>query len=160
MGGGGSLQIQAHTCTHSLSSPSRLPHWTCPLDGLLGMMEWLYKEVGFGVWFEGSERRRLRDCRQKWVPGGRGLIAERAMSRHLEVFLRNFNLGNFSLSGVSATGGRQALRHSLTCRTLVCGSNAKNSTAGLLIVKWIQLLLVFSWGFQPSQKVINLDPAF
>ena len=41
----------------------------------------------------------------------------------------------------------------------MCGTNTKNSTAGLLIVKWIQLLLVFSWGFQPPQRVINLDPA-
>ena len=55
--------------------------------------------------------------------------------------------GNFSLPAVSATGGQQALRHSWTRRTLVCSANAKNSTAGLLIVKWIQLLLVFSEGF-------------
>ena len=69
-------------------------------------------------------------------------------------------IGNFSLPTVSATGGRQALHHSWTRRTLVCGTNAKNSTAELLIVKWIQLLLVFSWGFQSPQRVINLDPAF
>ena len=50
----------------------------------------------------------------------------------------------FFPSHCSATGGRQALRHSWTCRTLLCGANARNSTAGLLIVKWIQLLLVFS----------------
>ena len=67
--------------------------------------------------------------------------------------------GNVSLPTASATGGRQAVRHSLTRRTLMCNTNAKNSTAGLLIVKWIQLLLVFSWGFQPPQRVINLDPA-
>ena len=69
-------------------------------------------------------------------------------------------IGNFSLPAVSATGGQQALRHLWTRCTLVCGANTKNSTAGLLIVKWIQLLLVFSWGFQPPQRVINLDPAF
>ena len=49
---------------------------------------------------------------------------------------------NFSLPAASATGGQQVLRHSWMHRTLVCSANAKNSTAGLLIVKWIQLLLV------------------
>ena len=67
---------------------------------------------------------------------------------------------NFSLPAMSATDGRQALHRSWMHRTPVCGSGAKNSTVGLLIVKWIQLLLVFSWGFQPPQGVINLDPAF
>ena len=67
--------------------------------------------------------------------------------------------GNVSLPAASATDG-QALHHSWTHRTLLCGANARNSTAGLLIVKWIQLLLVFSWGFQPPQRVINRDPAF
>ena len=69
-------------------------------------------------------------------------------------------IGNFSAPTTSASGGRQALRHSWTRRTLVCSTNVKNSTAGLLTVKWIQLLLVFSWGFHPPQRVINLDPAF
>ena len=51
-------------------------------------------------------------------------------------------------------------KHCVICgRVAHCGTNTKNSTAGLLIVKWIQLLLVFSWGFQPPQRVINLDPA-
>ena len=68
--------------------------------------------------------------------------------------------GNFSLPATSATGGWWALHHSWMRRTPVCSTNMKNSTAGLLIVKWIQLLLVFSWGFQPPQRVINLDPAF
>ena len=45
--------------------------------------------------------------------------------------------GNVSLPAVSATGGQQALCHLWTHRTLVCGANTKNSTAGLLIVKWI-----------------------
>ena len=65
----------------------------------------------------------------------------------------------FSIPATSAAGGRQALRHSWTYHTPVCGTYVKNSTAGLLTVKWIQLLLVFSWGFQPPQRVINLDPA-
>ena len=69
-------------------------------------------------------------------------------------------IGNVSLPAASATGWWQVLRHSWTRRTLVCGTNAKNSTARLLTVKWIQLPLVFSWGFQPPQRVINLDPAF
>ena len=70
----------------------------------------------------------------------------------------------FSLPAASATGGWQALRHSWMHRTLMCGTNAKNSTAGLLIVKWIQLLLVFSWGFQPPQSdkpwfsILDSDP--
>ena len=67
---------------------------------------------------------------------------------------------NFSFPAASATGGQQALHHSWTCHTPVCGTNTKNSTAELLIVKRIQLLLVFSGGFQPPQGVINLDPAF
>ena len=69
-------------------------------------------------------------------------------------------IGNFSLPATSAAGGGQALCHSWTRRTLVCSTNVNNSAAELLIVKWIQLLLVFSWGFQPPQRVINLDPAF
>ena len=36
----------------------------------------------------------------------------------------------------------------------------KKSTAGLLVVKWTSLLLIFSWGFQPPQGVISLDQAF
>ena len=80
----------------------------------------------------------------------------RSFSRRIAHY---WTIGIFSLPAASATGG-QALRHSWTPRTLVCGANKKNSTAGLLIVKWIQLLLVFSWGFQPQQRVINLDPAF
>ena len=36
----------------------------------------------------------------------------------------------------------------------------KNSTAEPLTVQGMQLLLIFSWGFQPPQRVINLDPAF
>ena len=67
-------------------------------------------------------------------------------------------IGNVSLPAASATGGRQALNHSWTHHTLMCGTNAKNSAVGLLIVKWIQLLLVFNWGLQPPQRVINLDP--
>ena len=73
-------------------------------------------------------------------------------------------IGNFSLPAASATGGRQALRHLWTRRTLVCSANTKNSTAGLLIVRWIQLLLVFSWGFQPPHSdksqpnVLDSDP--
>ena len=35
----------------------------------------------------------------------------------------------------------------------------KNSTAELLTVKGIQLLLIFSLGFEPPQEVINQDPA-
>ena len=66
----------------------------------------------------------------------------------------------FFLPATSATDGRQALRHSWRRCTLVCDTNVKNSAAGLLIVKWIQLLLVFSLGYQPPQRVINLDPAF
>ena len=66
----------------------------------------------------------------------------------------------FSLLAASATDGQQALRHSWTQYTPVCGTYAKNSTAELLIGKWIQLLLVFSWGFKPPQGMINLDPAF
>ena len=67
---------------------------------------------------------------------------------------------NVSLPTALATGGWWALHHSWTRRTPVCSTNANNSTAGLLIVKWIQLLLVFSWRFQPPQRVINLDLAF
>ena len=66
----------------------------------------------------------------------------------------------FPFPAASASGGRQALHHSWTRRTLVHGTNGKTFTAGLLTVKWIQLLLVFSWGFQPPQRVINLDPGF
>ena len=58
----------------------------------------------------------------------------------------------FSLPAASATGGWQALHHSWTRSTPVCGNNAKNSTAGLLIVKWIQLLLVFSWGLNHHRE--------
>ena len=68
--------------------------------------------------------------------------------------------GNFSLPTASATGGQWAPCHSRTRRTPVCSTKAKNSTAGLLIVKWVQLLLVFRWGFQPPKRVINRDPAF
>ena len=78
-------------------------------------------------------------------------------SRHIA---HNGTTENFSLPAASATDGRQALHHSWMRLTPMCGTNVKNSTAGLLIVKWIQLLLVFSWGFQPPQRVINLDPAF
>ena len=66
----------------------------------------------------------------------------------------------FPLLTASATGGQQALHHFWMCRTLVCGTNAKSYTAELLIVKWIQLLLIFSWGFKPLEGVINLDSAF
>ena len=76
--------------THSLSTLSPLPHWTGQLDGLLGTMERLYKEVGFEVCFQGSKRRRLTDCRRKRVPDGRGLTAENAMSKCLEVLPKNF----------------------------------------------------------------------
>ena len=62
--------------------------------------------------------------------------------------------------GRIATGGQQALHHSWTCCTQVCSTNGKNSTAELLIVKWIQLLLIFIWEFQPTEGVINLDSAF
>ena len=50
------------------------------------MIEILYKVVGFDVCFEGSWRRRLTDYRWKRVPDGRGLIAERAMSKRLQFF--------------------------------------------------------------------------
>ena len=43
---------------------------------------------------------------------------------------------------------------------IVCGIYAKNSTAELLTAKGIQLPLIFRWGFQPPQGVINLDPVF
>ena len=36
----------------------------------------------------------------------------------------------------------------------------KNATVEVLMVKGKQLLLTFSWGFQPPQRVINLDPVF
>ena len=72
---------------------------------------------------------------------------------------------NFSLSAAWATGGQQALRHLWTRCTLVCGANAKNSTAGLLIVKWIQLLLVFKLGVstttesdKPWSSILDSDP--
>ena len=68
--------------------------------------------------------------------------------------------GHFSLPATPATCGWQAPHHSLMHHTPVCGTSAKNSTARLLIVKWIQLLLVFSWGLRTPQGVINLDPAF
>ena len=67
--------------------------------------------------------------------------------------------GNVFLPAASAIGGRQALRHFRTRRTPLRGTNAENSMAELLTVKWIQLLLVFNWGLQPPQGVINLDPA-
>ena len=79
-----SLQIQAHMHMRIL------PHWTGQPDGLLGMMERLYKEMGFEARFEGNRRRRLKECRRKRVPDGRDLIAERTMSKTLQVFLRNF----------------------------------------------------------------------
>ena len=62
--------------------------------------------------------------------------------------------GNFSIPATSATGGWQAWLHSWMHRTPVCGTNTKNSTLGLLIVKWIYLLLVFSWRFQPPGGVL------
>ena len=67
--------------------------------------------------------------------------------------------GNFSSPATLAAGG-QVLCHSWMHRTLVCGTDVKDSSAGLLTVKWIQSLLVFSWGFHPPQRVINLYPAF
>ena len=66
----------------------------------------------------------------------------------------------FSLHTMSATDGRQILRHSWMCCTPMCSTYMKHSTADLLTVKWIQLLLIFSWGFQPWQRVVNLDPVF
>ena len=41
---------------------------------------------------------------------------------------------------------------------VIHGTYTKSAAAELLTVKGIQLLLIFSWGFQPPQKVINLDP--
>ena len=68
--------------------------------------------------------------------------------------------GKFSISSVSATSGQQAcvIPGHITCRCAALTQT--NSAAGLLIVKWIQLLLVFSWGLRTPQGVINLDPAF
>lgn len=43
------------------------------------------------------------------------------------------------------------------CVILGC---AAHWLAKLLTVRWIQLLLIFGWGFQPPQGMINLDPAF
>ena len=66
----------------------------------------------------------------------------------------------FSLHSTSATGGWEELRHSWMCYTQVCGSYVKISTAELLKVKGIQLLLISSWRFQLPLEVLNLDPAF
>ena len=66
----------------------------------------------------------------------------------------------FSLPAMSATGGWQELGHSWTHHTPVCSTNMKTSSAELLTMKWIQLLLVFSWGVQPPDGVTNHDPAF
>ena len=65
-----------------------------------------------------------------------------------------------SLLAASATGGWQALHHSWTCCTPVWGTYLKHFAAGLLTVKWIELLLVICWGFHPPQGVINLESAF
>ena len=65
-----------------------------------------------------------------------------------------------SLHAASPTGRWQALHHSWECHTLVRSTCMKKSTAGLLVVKWTSLLLIFSWGFQPPQGVISLDQAF
>ena len=66
---------------------------------------------------------------------------------------------NSSLHAASATGGRQALCHSWTRRTLACGMYEKKSTVEMLTLQGIQLLLIFTWGFQPPPWVINLAPA-
>ena len=66
---------------------------------------------------------------------------------------------NSSLHAASATGGRQAPRHSWTRRTPVCSTYEKKSTVEMLTLHGIQLLLIFSWGFQPPPWVINLAPA-
>ena len=52
----------------------------------------------------------------------------------------------FSLPAVSATSWWQALNNSWMRYTSVCGTYTKYWTAELLIVKWIQLLLVFKVG--------------
>ena len=81
-----SLLSHSLSLSLSLSLSRPLPHWTGQLDGLLGMMKWLCKAVGFEVCFEGSKRRQLTDCRGKWAPNDKGLIAERAMSKRLHFF--------------------------------------------------------------------------
>ena len=68
-----------------------------------------------------------------------------------------------SLHAASATGGQQALHHSWMHDTPVCNTDEKkkkNATVEVLMVKGKQLLLTFSRGFQPPQRVINLDPVF
>ena len=65
-----------------------------------------------------------------------------------------------SLHAASATGGQQALHHTWSCHTLVCSTHSNNSTAELLTVKRIQLLLIFCMGVQPPQGVMNLGPTF
>ena len=73
--------------------------------------------------------------------------------------------GKFSISATSASGEQQALRHSWTCCTPVCGTYANTSTAELLTLKWIKLLLVFSWGVstttgseKPCSSILDSDP--
>ena len=51
----------------------------------VGMVERLYKEVGFEVCFEGS-KSELMDYRWKRVPGDLDLKAERSMAVQLEFF--------------------------------------------------------------------------
>ena len=97
-------------------------------------------EEKVGRQHQGMDRRRIHQVenREKWrkLVVKSSVVPQRpswlTLSQHMALYGMT---GNFSVPAVSATGGRQALRHSWTRRTLVCGTNEKKSTAGLLTVK-------------------------
>ena len=125
-----------HIHTLHLSSHSPLPHLTGQLDGLLGMMERLYKDVGFEVCFEGSERSRLADSRWKRVPDSRKSDVQTPWVFSMGFLLREipptYNKNWFFhmpvhtcvaecawMEGIYATGGHPFLRSVRTLYLLV-----------------------------------------